>query len=78
MVSKYTFDTYIIYIAKVVDAFIALVSEFLASDNKKSEQILDKKNDKESFIKLESKIFKLFHQKYSMSRNFYGRLIINK
>ena len=45
--------------------------------NKKSEQILDKKNDKESFKKLECKIFKLFHQKYSMSRNFYGRLIIN-
>ncbi len=43
MVPKYTFDTYIIYIAKVVDAFIALVSEFLASDNKKSEQILEKK-----------------------------------
>ena len=41
MVSKYTFDTYIIYIAKVVDAFIT--SEFLASDNKKSEQILEKK-----------------------------------
>ena len=45
--------------------------------NKKSEQILTKKNVKESFEKVEKKIFKLFHQKYSIPCNFYGKLIIN-
>ena len=45
--------------------------------NKKSQQILTKKDAKESFEKLENKIFKLLHKKYSIQSNFYGKIIIN-